>query len=178
MAYMSGILGFVCLCVHILSCCIAFSPTMWERWLLWFYLFAAIFIAFSFLAFGNEFACDENDCKVAQGGGWSISTFLFWLCCANTVKSMPHATPHEDYYDSDDEDGDSQWYDDFDPGQVPSNQQYREASPSAADGPAIMEPADELEGEEDLLGMDDPDLEVEPQSDDLLGIDTSDHMLT
>lgn len=105
--FMSGVLGFVCFAVLILSCCLAFSPSMFERWLMWMYLFAAIFILLSFLAFGNEF-CDLHDCKVAQGGGWAISAFLFWIVCANTVKSMAAA----DFDDYDNDDPDRDYYDD------------------------------------------------------------------
>lgn len=85
---------------------------MYERWLFWFYIFASLCIAFSFLMFGSEF-CSENNCKIAQGGGWAISTFFFWLCCANTVKSMAQARPprSRNNDNDDDDDANSLWYD-------------------------------------------------------------------
>ena len=111
-SFLSSLLGLFGFCVMVLACCFAFSPAMWERWLLWSYIFAGICIALSFLTFGSEF-CDQNDCKVAQGGGWAISALLFWCVCANTVKSMPHALPKADYdSDYEDSEGDDYYYED------------------------------------------------------------------
>lgn len=123
-AFFSAALGLVGLCVLLLTCCMAFSPVMFERWLLWGYLVAAVSMAFSMLIFGTEF-CGDNQCKIGQGGGYAISNFLFWCVMANTVKSMGEAPPprgprgsggdDEDFeddenYDSDDETGQDMFY--------------------------------------------------------------------
>jgi hypothetical protein len=94
---LSMFIGTVCFGVMVMASCCAFSANMFERWLLWSYIIAACVVMLSFLAFGSEF-CNKNDCKVAQGSGYAISTFMFWLVCANTVKSMGAAsdTPGED----------------------------------------------------------------------------------
>lgn len=145
-AFMSGILGFVCFCVLMLACCLAFSPSMWERWLLWMYLFAAVFIALSFLSFGSDF-CSQNDCKVAQGGGWAISTFLFWIICANVVKSMPHALPLDEW--DEDSDDDEDWED--------SKPRYRDDGgkhdPAPIEGPQYL--PNDIDHPENSTTMDD-----------------------
>lgn len=104
--FLSALLGFVGLCVLILSICLAFSSPMFEQWLFCIYIWAAVFIMFSFLMYGAEF-CDQNKCKFSLGGGWAISTFMFWLTAANTVKSMGQPPPLDEYdniYGDDDED--------------------------------------------------------------------------
>jgi hypothetical protein len=89
-AMLSAILAIACFVVMLMTCCFAFSRSMFEKWLFWMYIWAAIFVAFSFFIFGNEY-CQENDCKVADGCGWAISAFMFHLLAANTVKSFPMA---------------------------------------------------------------------------------------
>jgi hypothetical protein len=89
-AVLSAILATACFVVMFMTCCFAFSRSMFEKWLFWMYIWAAIFVAFSFFIFGNEY-CQENDCKVADGCGWAISAFMFHLLAANTVKSFPMA---------------------------------------------------------------------------------------
>jgi hypothetical protein len=91
-AFLSAILATVCFIVMMMTCCFAFSRSMFEKWLFWMYIAAAILVALSFFIFGNEY-CQENDCKVADGCGWAISAFMFHLLAANTVKSFPIANP-------------------------------------------------------------------------------------
>lgn len=91
-AFLSAMLATVCFIVMMMTCCVAFSRSMFEKWLFWMYIAAAILVAFSFFIFGSEF-CQENDCKVADGCGWAISAFMFHLLAANTVKSFPLANP-------------------------------------------------------------------------------------
>ena len=81
---------------------------MYEYWLFWFYILAAICTGLEFLIFGNEF-CSENACKLADGGGQAISCFFIALCCANQVKSMANAMPPR--YGNDDDEN-SLWYED------------------------------------------------------------------
>jgi len=107
-AFISAILATVCFLVMFLTCCMAFSPSMFERWLFWMYIVAAITIALSFLIFGNEH-CSENKCKVANGTGWAISAFMFHLVAANTVKSFAGASaPNNRNRDADDDDVDEE----------------------------------------------------------------------
>ena len=101
-AYFSAALGFVGFCVLLLSCCLAFSNVMFERWLLWGYLVAACSMALTMLIFGSEF-CAENQCKIGEGGGYAISNFLFWCVMANTVKSMGEALPNSRGQNQDDD---------------------------------------------------------------------------
>lgn len=123
-AIFSAALGSVGLCVLLLTCCLAFSPVMFERWLLWGYLLAACSMAFSMFIFGSQF-CADNKCKIGQGGGYAISNFLFWCVMANTVKSMGEAPPprgprgsggddqnfeDDENYDLDDETGQDMFY--------------------------------------------------------------------
>jgi hypothetical protein len=91
-AFLSAMLATVCFIIMMMTCCVAFSRSMFEKWLFWMYIAAAILVAFSFFIFGSEF-CKENDCKVADGCGWAISAFMFHLLAANTVKSFPVASP-------------------------------------------------------------------------------------
>lgn len=90
--FLSGFLGVLGLLVLIGSICVACSPNMFEHWLVWNYIFAAIFSALGYLIFGAAF-CKENECKLGQGGIQIISSFLFWISLANTVKSWPQAKP-------------------------------------------------------------------------------------
>lgn len=111
-AFLSAILAAVCFCVLLLTCCVAFSPSMFERWLFWMYIMAAICICLAFLIFGSEY-CSENACKVADGSGWAISAFMFHLVSANTVKSFAAAAPKrgmEEEEDLNDEELDDLYY--------------------------------------------------------------------
>jgi hypothetical protein len=89
-AFASAVLATVGFLVMLMTCCVAFSRSMFEKWLFWMYIWAAILVALSFFIFGSEY-CQENDCKVADGCGWAISAFMFHLLAANTVKSFPIA---------------------------------------------------------------------------------------
>ena len=91
-AWMSLMLGLIAFLILFFTCMCAYSGIMFERWLMWTYIFATVCLGLSFLAFGSEH-CQENKCKVAPGSGYAISTFLFWLSCANTVKSMGGTMP-------------------------------------------------------------------------------------
>lgn len=93
-AFVSAILAAVCFLVLLCTCCVAFSPSTFERWLLWMYIVAAISVAFSFFIFGSE-NCSANQCKVADGSGYAITAFMLHLVAANTVKSFnpPSAPP-------------------------------------------------------------------------------------
>lgn len=102
-AFISAILATVCFLVMFLTCCMAFSPSMFERWLFWMYIVAAITIALAFLIFGSEH-CSENQCKVADGSGWAISAFMFHLVAANTVKSFAGASAPSSRNNSGDDD--------------------------------------------------------------------------
>lgn len=114
-AFISAILAAVSFVVIVLTCCVAFSPIMFERWLFWFYIVAAITIALSFFIYGSEY-CSENACKVADGSGWAISAFMFHLVSANTVKSFAQAGPKQssalvdEEEDLDDEELDDLYY--------------------------------------------------------------------
>lgn len=120
-AFLSGILGLICFVILIFACCVAFTPVMFERWVMWLYIFASFAMALTFMVFGSEW-CQENRCKLGQGGGYVISAFFFWLCAANSVKSMarPLPRPNDDEtgksnrspyeYDMAEADGDL-WYD-------------------------------------------------------------------
>lgn len=123
-AFLSAIIATIGFVVLFLTCCMAFSPSMFEKWLFWMYIVAAITVAFSFFIFGSEY-CADNDCKVADGCGWAISAFMFHLVAANTVKSFaaPNAPASkrspkkaanndDDEYD-DDEDDDNEDLDDL-----------------------------------------------------------------
>lgn len=91
-AYISALLATIGFLILFSICCIAYSKSMFERWLLWLYIIAAITVTFSFFIFGSEF-CQMNQCKVADGCGWAISAFFLHLLCANTVKSFPGPNP-------------------------------------------------------------------------------------
>jgi hypothetical protein len=114
-AFASAILASICFVVMFLTCCVAFSPSMFEKWLFWMYVSAALTVAFSFLIFGSEY-CADNKCKVADGCGWAISAFMFHLLAANTVKSVaaPSAPPPKRNTNSDDGDDDEDEIDDLD----------------------------------------------------------------
>jgi hypothetical protein len=112
-AFLSAILAAVCFMVLFCTCCCAFSPSMFERWLFWMYITAAIFIALSMFAYGCEW-CSESICKVADGTGWAISAFMFHLVSANTVKSFAAAgaprNPDDDGDDANEDDLDDLYY--------------------------------------------------------------------
>jgi hypothetical protein len=113
-AFLSAILSAVCFMVLFCTCCCAFSPSMFERWLFWMYISAAICIALSMFAYGCEW-CSESECKVADGTGWAISAFMFHLVSANTVKSFAAAGPPtsrnvDEQEDANDEDLDDLYY--------------------------------------------------------------------
>lgn len=113
-SFISAILAAVCFLVLLLTCCCAFSPSMFERWLFWMYISAAICIALSFFAYGSEW-CSESDCKVADGSGWAISAFMFHLVSANTVKSFaaagaPPSADVDEEEDANDQDLDDLYY--------------------------------------------------------------------
>lgn len=119
-AFVSAILATICFVILFFTCCLAFSSSMFERWLFWTYIVAAITITFSFFIFGSAW-CSENDCKVADGCGWAISAFMFHLLAANTVKSFAAPSPkpapkrqNEDgeEIDDDDEELDDLYYED------------------------------------------------------------------
>lgn len=83
----AGRIGLIAFVIMLTTCCISYSDAMYERWLLWAYLIAAALTGLSFLIFGSEL-CSENRCKIADGGGYAISTFFMFLMAANSVKSM------------------------------------------------------------------------------------------
>jgi hypothetical protein len=90
--------------------CVAWSPNTFEHWLMWTYVVAGLTVPLSYLLFGSPL-CADNECKFGQGGVQCISIFLFWLCCANTVKSFPTALPpkrdeDEDGYNGEEDDDD------------------------------------------------------------------------
>jgi len=105
------------------TCCFAYHTHMFEKLLLWIYLFAAIFQGLAFLGFGTHH-CATYICKVGPGTQFAISSFFMWLTVANFVKSAPEALPPEhfgkdleddehdddDDYDSDDTDDDNMYY--------------------------------------------------------------------
>jgi hypothetical protein len=91
-SYFSAILGVLGFAILFSICCMAYSKPMFERWLFWGYIVAAIAVTFSFLVFGSEF-CQINECKVADGCGWAISCFFFHLMAANSVKNFPEPRP-------------------------------------------------------------------------------------
>jgi hypothetical protein len=77
---------------------------------MWTYVVAGLTVPLSYLLFGSPL-CADNECKFGQGGVQCISIFLFWLCCANTVKSFPTALPpkrddDEDGYNGEEDDDD------------------------------------------------------------------------
>jgi uncharacterized membrane protein YgcG len=112
-AFAAAILAFVSMLVLILACCCRFNKPTFERWLLWFYIWAAIFMLLTFLMYGGHF-CKDNVCKVAEGSGYAISCFMFYLVTANTVKSMGQPPPDNMADDDDDDKGDHLWYNDDD----------------------------------------------------------------
>lgn len=101
-----GVIGFVVLFTAI---CVAWSPNTFEHWLMWNYVFAALAIPMSYMLFGSPL-CADNECKLGQGGIQCISIFLFWLTCANTVKSFPTASPPDEYGGGEGEDNDDLYY--------------------------------------------------------------------
>lgn len=112
-ALLSAVLATLCFLILFLTCCVAFSPNMFERWLFWMYIAAAITVALAFFIFGNEL-CDENKCKVADGCGYAISAFMFHLVSANTVKSFAGAAPPDNNKKNEDDEGDDDVDDDLD----------------------------------------------------------------
>jgi hypothetical protein len=112
-AYFAAILAFVSMLVLMLACCCRFNKPTFERWLLWFYIWAAIFMLLTFFMYGGHF-CKDNVCKVAEGSGYAISCFMFYLVTANTVKSMGQPPPDNMADDDDDDKGDHLWYNDDD----------------------------------------------------------------
>lgn len=107
-ALVAAALAFISFIILFLACCCKFSKPTFERWLLWMYIWAAIFISLAFLMYGGHF-CKDNLCKVAEGSGYAISCFLFYLVNANTVKSMGQPPPSDGNNDDDDK-GDQYWY--------------------------------------------------------------------
>jgi hypothetical protein len=112
-AFLSAFLATICFLVMFLTCCMAFSSNMFERWLFWTHIAAAITIAFSFLIFGSDH-CGEHECKVADGCGYAISAFMFHLLSANTVKSFAAASPPDSNRNNDNDEGDDDIDDDLD----------------------------------------------------------------
>ena len=118
-ASLSAMIATVCVIIMMMTCCVAFSRSMFEKWLFWMHIAAAISVAFSFFIFGNEH-CKEYDCKVADGCGWAISAFMAHLMAANVVKSFPIANPpkkprnrrnrNNNQDDDDDDDDDDDLY--------------------------------------------------------------------
>ncbi|GAX27764.1 hypothetical protein FisN_13Hh133 [Fistulifera solaris] len=90
--WLSMFLGTVAFFIVFSTCMCAYSQSMFARWLMWAYLIASICMGLSFLVFGSEF-CQENKCDVAQGSGYALTTFMFWLSSANTIKSFGGAAP-------------------------------------------------------------------------------------
>jgi hypothetical protein len=108
---MLGVIGSVVLFTAI---CVAWSPNTFEHWLMWTYVVAGLTVPLSYLLFGSPL-CADNECKFGQGGVQCISIFLFWLCCANTVKSFPMALPprkdeDDGGYNGEEEDDDDLYY--------------------------------------------------------------------
>jgi hypothetical protein len=108
--FFSTVLGIIGAVVLFTAICVAWSPNTFEHWLMWLYIIAGLTVPFSYLLFGSPL-CDDNECKLGQGGVQCISIFLFWLCCANTVKSFPTALPprrdeDDDAYNGEEDDDD------------------------------------------------------------------------
>ena len=108
-AYACAVLQVIACAVLSTTCCCAYSRVTFERWLMWTYIWASCFMALTFLMYGTH-NCTENDCDMANGGGFAISSWMFLLCCANMVKNMGQPPP-DDMVDPDD-DEDNLWYDD------------------------------------------------------------------
>lgn len=108
-AYACAFLQVIACVVLSTTCCCAYNRACWERWMMWTYIYASCFMACTFLMYGTHF-CRENDCDMAHGGGFAISSWMFLVCCANVVKNMGQPPP-DDMVDPDD-DEDNLWYDD------------------------------------------------------------------
>lgn len=108
-AYVCAVLQVIACAVLSTVCCCAYNRVTFERWLMWTYIYASCCMALTFLMYGTHF-CKENDCDMANGGGFAISSWMFLLCCANMVKNMGQPPP-DDMVDPDD-DEDNLWYDD------------------------------------------------------------------
>jgi len=133
-AFVSGILACACFLVLLCTCCCAFSPSMFERWLFWMYIGAAITVALSMFIFGSE-NCKANECTVADGCGHAITAFMFHLISANTVKSFnpPSAPPSRNNEGDDvDEELDDLYYEDDD-------DKYPAPRPDGPRGVTLME---------------------------------------
>ena len=94
-AFVSMIIGGLGFLILFSTCFCAYTQNMFERWLMWSFILASCASGLMFLVFGSEH-CQENKCKVAAGSGYAISTWMFWVSTANTVKSMTGAPPKKD----------------------------------------------------------------------------------